>query len=191
MEFVATASESGWSNFSTNYALLASITFLLYDIALNFSVEVDFMWKSRWTAVTKLYLFVRYYGVFYNICMFVVANLDSLPVNLTTDQSCRGWFYYMVLGGPTTFGTLAYLILVMRVNALYQSKKVLVFLLSLWITSPAPTGLRASGCSSLTERDFKLSLTSWLISLAITLPEYSFKKSTGNETLLFDKDYQG
>ncbi|THU84983.1 hypothetical protein K435DRAFT_806279 [Dendrothele bispora CBS 962.96] len=180
-----------------NFLAVASITFLLYDIILNFGVEVEFVWKSRWTSVKKLYLFTRYYGIFYNICMFVglykvffdhvrtelmldpswlaVANLDSLPVNsLTAYQSCRGWFYYMVLGGPTIFGTSVYLILVMRVNALYQSKKVLVFLLSLWTASPAPPSLRTSGCSSLTERDFNLTLISWIISLAITLVFFPF-----------------
>ncbi|KAF5334109.1 hypothetical protein D9758_016082 [Tetrapyrgos nigripes] len=51
----------------TNYALLASVAFLLYDIVLKLDIEVDFVWKSRWTIAKWLYLITRYWGIVYNV----------------------------------------------------------------------------------------------------------------------------
>lgn len=159
----------------TNYSLLASSMFLVYDIMLNLDKEVQYIWKSRRSFPNALYIFARYYSVFYNMTVFAMGNIVGLSI-----QSCQKWFYVNILAGDIFFTTVVNIILVMRLNAMYRSVKVLVFLILLVIGEftgelygcikdsivtakeafLAPLGLPWPGCISHT--DVKLTLTSWI-----------------------------
>ncbi|KAG1739052.1 hypothetical protein EDB19DRAFT_872301 [Suillus lakei] len=47
-----------------NNISVAIITLVSYDYMLQFEKEVQFVWERRWTAMTCLYLVVRYFGIF-------------------------------------------------------------------------------------------------------------------------------
>ncbi|KAF8591654.1 hypothetical protein K439DRAFT_778639 [Ramaria rubella] len=47
---------------TTKYSMVASLTFLVYDYLLNFDVELEFVWKLRWSFGKMLYLFNRYFA---------------------------------------------------------------------------------------------------------------------------------
>ncbi|PBK58691.1 hypothetical protein ARMSODRAFT_967519 [Armillaria solidipes] len=155
----------------TNYSLLASSMFLVYDIMLNLDKEVQYIWKSRRSFPNALYIFARYYSVFYNITMFPVGNIVGLSI--------QKWFYVNILAGDIFFTTVVNIILVMRLNAMYRSVKGLWHFLLLKVTFTgelygcikdsivtakeaflAPLGLPWPGCVSHT--DVKLTLTSWI-----------------------------
>lgn len=112
----------------SNYSLLTSIMFLLYDIMLNMDKEVQYIWKSRRSFPNALYVFSRYYSVFYNMTVFTMGNIVGLSI-----QSCQKWFYFEILAGGIFFTTVVNIILVMRLNAMYRNGKVLVFLILLVI----------------------------------------------------------
>ncbi|KAJ3924704.1 MAG: hypothetical protein NXY57DRAFT_969251 [Lentinula lateritia] len=44
------------------YITVAGLTFLVYDIFINFYREVKYIWKSKWSFPKALYVFIRYYG---------------------------------------------------------------------------------------------------------------------------------
>ncbi|SJL07986.1 uncharacterized protein ARMOST_11345 [Armillaria ostoyae] len=196
----------------TNYSLLASSMFLVYDIMLNLDKEVQYIWKSRRSFPNALYIFARYYSVFYNMfvgygfassiylqadngdstrTVFAMGNIVGLSIQVRQRlmELTRiilplpvKWFYVNILAGDIFFTTVVNIILVMRLNAMYRSVKVLVFLILLVIgefTSQgelygcikdsivtakeaflAPLGLPWPGCISHT--DVKLTLTSWI-----------------------------
>ncbi|SJL07976.1 uncharacterized protein ARMOST_11335 [Armillaria ostoyae] len=54
----------------TNYSQLAAITFLVYDILLNFHKEVEYVWMTRLSFPNGLYIIARYYSALYSIAVF-------------------------------------------------------------------------------------------------------------------------
>ncbi|KAH7906464.1 hypothetical protein BJ138DRAFT_1117543 [Hygrophoropsis aurantiaca] len=84
-------------------ALVSAIAFLIYDIALKFDKEVEYVWKARWSIPKVLFIFGRYYGLLFNI------------------------------GGEILFTTVVNVIIIMRLNAMYQNFKVLVSLIVLLV----------------------------------------------------------
>ncbi|KAK0504435.1 hypothetical protein EDD18DRAFT_1133706 [Armillaria luteobubalina] len=111
----------------SNYSLLTSIMFLLYDIMLNMDKEQNI--RSRRSFPNALYVFSRYYSVFYNITGFK----EMFPVGNIVGLSIQKWFYFEILAGGIFFTTVVNIILVMRLNAMYRNGKVLVFLILLVI----------------------------------------------------------
>ncbi|KAH7917900.1 hypothetical protein BV22DRAFT_1135020 [Leucogyrophana mollusca] len=60
--FIAALSDAQSIYYTTTVFAVASGAAIMYDLILNFSQEVDFIWNRRWTIVTILYFVARYSG---------------------------------------------------------------------------------------------------------------------------------
>jgi len=74
-----------------NYFQLASIALLLYESCITFSLEVQLIWKRRWSLVSALYLATRYLpyldnGVLLIMRMFTPDPSDSLCKRIQVSQ---------------------------------------------------------------------------------------------------------
>ncbi|KAF5328107.1 hypothetical protein D9619_013636 [Psilocybe cf. subviscida] len=111
-----------------NYSLVASMTFLVYDILSTFPDEVQYIWsREKWSLTKVLYILIRYYGIVY-LSIEIYINLRyNVPLHV-----CKGYFWYWNLFGGIMFTTVANMIFSLRTYALYgNNKRVLVFLLGL------------------------------------------------------------
>ncbi|KAH7906075.1 hypothetical protein BJ138DRAFT_1163495 [Hygrophoropsis aurantiaca] len=105
-----------------SYVAAAAGALVVYDQALAFSQEVDYIWNRWWSFTTALYLIARYSG--------------SLSViGLTAEAMCINWTYsdmniYLISNWAANILPLAMqAILVIRIYALFnRSKKVLIFM---------------------------------------------------------------
>ncbi|KAJ3769230.1 hypothetical protein FB446DRAFT_748813 [Lentinula raphanica] len=52
------------------YIIVAGLTFLVYDMCINFDQEVQYIWQSKWSFPKCLYIFIRYYGPVWTIIIF-------------------------------------------------------------------------------------------------------------------------
>ncbi|KAF7374653.1 hypothetical protein MSAN_00350200 [Mycena sanguinolenta] len=159
-----------------NCAQIASITFLIYDILLKFDQEFEYVWRSKMSLIKFLYFFARYYGVLYNISIFIVTNMVGLSLDF-----CSKWFWFVILGGDILFTSMVNIILVLRINAMYfRNPKVFAFLIALLVVQfslelyssvdiaiitaksvfLAPLGLPWPGCFSFP--NVRISLFSWV-----------------------------
>jgi len=117
------------ANQRNTYSHAAALTFCLYDIILSFSQEVEYVWMSKRSLVTALYLIVRYYGVINLIG--IVAMFTQASSNLDVKE-CQRYFFWTITGVPIVFVLALDAILLLRLYALYnRSKKVLITLLVL------------------------------------------------------------
>lgn len=113
-----------------NYVTLSCVAFLVYDILTNLDKEVHYIWRYyhntdetrvswrrrlRRALVQVLFIFGRYYALLYLVGYFAVYNRQGLSIPF-----CKGFYYYTVLAGQILYTTLVNVILVMRLNVLYQ-----------------------------------------------------------------------
>ncbi|KAI5999831.1 hypothetical protein F5J12DRAFT_951863 [Pisolithus orientalis] len=98
-----------------NYVTLSCIAFLVHDILTNLDKEIPFIWRYyhntdetfvcwhrrlRRMLVQGLFIFGRYYAIFYLVC--------------------KGFYYYTIFGGEILYTTLVNVILAMRLNVLFR-----------------------------------------------------------------------
>ncbi|KAI6152863.1 hypothetical protein EDD17DRAFT_1900159, partial [Pisolithus thermaeus] len=114
-----------------NYVALSCAASVTYDILTNLDKEITFIWRyyphtdnsghaswhnrARHILVQTLFIFGRYYALLYLVGFFTVNNHQgfSIPV-------CKVYYYYFVFGGELLYTTLVNVILVIRLNAMYQ-----------------------------------------------------------------------
>ncbi|KAG2346274.1 hypothetical protein BDR05DRAFT_73978 [Suillus weaverae] len=109
-----------------NNISVAIITAISYDYILLFEKEMTFVWERRWSAMTYLYLVVRYFGIL--IAMFAACwgGLFYIP-----EAVSYGMFLFLQWSFSVYF-CLAEIILIWRLYALHnQSKRILYVLLGL------------------------------------------------------------
>ncbi|KAF6751948.1 hypothetical protein DFP72DRAFT_1068290 [Ephemerocybe angulata] len=109
----------------TRYSRAAALTFLTCDILSNFSDEVKHIWKARWTLSKAMYIFARYYVLFYLSFTLAVENHQNV---LQTDHTpIVGYYYYLTLGNLAHTAVVD-TIFVLRIHALWaQNRKILIF----------------------------------------------------------------
>ncbi|KZV79630.1 hypothetical protein EXIGLDRAFT_585975, partial [Exidia glandulosa HHB12029] len=44
----------------TDSSPAAALAWLLYDVAITLDLEIDYIWRRRWTTFTGLFFIVRY-----------------------------------------------------------------------------------------------------------------------------------
>jgi len=112
------------------YAQLASLALVLYDYFLTFPMEVELIWKRRWSISTGLYIINRYSGI------FALSFNTAVYINNTfSDNFCFHWVRYEVGSSIIAFW-LVDIILAFRVWALWgKSKRVLFFICLLFSMS--------------------------------------------------------
>ncbi|KAG2360799.1 hypothetical protein BDR07DRAFT_122964 [Suillus spraguei] len=112
------------------------ITLIFYEYILQFEKEVTFVWERQWSAMTYLYLVVRYFGIVtvIRICaiwggLFYIPEAPGLTCSADLlFTSCYGMFLFMKWGFSVYF-CLAEVILIWRLYVLYNKSKLILYVL--------------------------------------------------------------
>ncbi|KAG1774167.1 hypothetical protein EV702DRAFT_549423 [Suillus placidus] len=111
-----------------NNISVAIITLISYEYLLQFEKEVTFVWERQWSAMTYLYLVVRYFGILIAMVCACWGGLFYIP-----EAVSYGMFLFFQWSFSVYF-CLAEVILIWRLYALYnQSKPILYVLLGLFL----------------------------------------------------------
>jgi len=157
---------------TANEMTLSAIVFLVYDAVTSAGLEVDLIWKARWSFVTGLYFCARYYGMGHLIYVFFV-NTTIQP----SAQMCRTSIWVASLGGPVLFSTTVNAIFILRIYALYDNSRIVLITLILFVT--AEFGME---CYESIARTFVEKVIELPISLPISgclLDQSGYKSKTG------------
>ncbi|KDR86026.1 hypothetical protein GALMADRAFT_235231 [Galerina marginata CBS 339.88] len=136
---------------TARYARLASNAIIFYDQLITLDLEVNSIWKSRWTFAKILFLVNRYYGlasaIFNTYAFFAPRFSDKASVICVEFYLWEGWTGLVGC-------MLADMILQMRIYALYTKNKrvtslmmgffVVCFTVSAWVMGSSLKGLTAA-----------------------------------------------
>jgi len=168
-----------------NYVEVSALAFIIYSIAITMDEEIKHVWRQKFTFVTFLYLFARYYGL---IHLLVMVSVDT-HVGFSESFCIKFWWYYSI-GGPPLYVTVINTIFILRINALYGNRRrIFIFLCAIVLTEvivdgtlciittinqqtfPAPLGLPWPGClvERPSQKSFHLTLLSWVTVLSVAL----------------------
>lgn len=182
-----------------NCVAISCAAFVAYDILSNLDKEIPLIWRyyhntnndehtsgrrrALHILVQTLFVFGRYYALLYLVVFFVVNNSLGLSVSF-----CKAYFCYFIFGGELPYTTLVNVILVIRLNAMYQIlhgtqglRKYQVFLVSvaiaefaaefavgavmaIWMvprTVKPPAGIPWPGCTLSENVNDALTLPAW------------------------------
>ncbi|KAH7907624.1 hypothetical protein BJ138DRAFT_1159704 [Hygrophoropsis aurantiaca] len=128
----------------SNYWTLATAAAVLYDQALNFGQEIDFIWNRKWSVTTILYFIARYSG-----SLSIGANAAWINIYLVTNWTTNIFVLAMQA------------ILLIRAYALCgQSKIVLALLLTCYLSLALAVWILTGLCYNLpTMKNFLLYLS--------------------------------
>lgn len=114
-----------------NCVAISCAAFVAYDILTNLDKEIPLIWRyyhntnndehTSWRhralriLVQTLFVFGRYYALLFLVVFFAVNNSQGLSVSF-----CKAYFSYFIFGGELPYTTLVNVILVVRLNAMYQ-----------------------------------------------------------------------
>ncbi|KAF8452921.1 hypothetical protein L210DRAFT_3520008 [Boletus edulis BED1] len=111
-----------------NYLCLACITVVVYDYALTFSSELDYVWCRPWTWVSTMFVVVRYIGIYWT----VTAALTGAPFVPGPLETCEV-MYQSYSWAFLVFLSTADLLMILRVYAMWnRSRTILCVLLLLY-----------------------------------------------------------
>ncbi|KAI0309961.1 hypothetical protein OF83DRAFT_1296036 [Amylostereum chailletii] len=115
-----------------SYMSAIAITVLLWDHALTFSDEVDFMWCRPFTLGKFLYFTVRYLGAIAQtmtaIAISGIRTGAGLTDDILTKRSYRGWLVMITVGGVVTLMTSNY-VSVRHIYALWDHRRRILHIL--------------------------------------------------------------
>jgi hypothetical protein len=120
-----------------SYFLAACSTAVVYDWVLIFGQEFELILSQRWSFMTVIYICVRYIGILY--C--VINVLLILPSFWISDVGCT-ILWYIQAWDPVIVNAMLGVIMIARLNAMYQgSKKLLIFLVVTLLASTIASGV--------------------------------------------------
>ncbi|KAG2147878.1 uncharacterized protein EDB93DRAFT_393137 [Suillus bovinus] len=111
---------------SFSYWTVATFVIMSYDWALTFGLEVELIWRQRWSLMTVLHLTLRYLGISY-AALYIIMLCQGPIISLTDIVSL---IIYLVQNWTSSlvFQILC-VIIIARLHAMYQgSRKILIFL---------------------------------------------------------------
>ncbi|KAG2141199.1 uncharacterized protein EDB93DRAFT_1105796 [Suillus bovinus] len=127
-----------------SYFLVAGCAGLIYDCVLGFGHEVELVWRQRWSLMTVLYLSVRYLGIICAIALLSV-NIPTIPTTHSIMIVTGNW-------SDVAVTAILSVITVIRLHAMYQRRKMLIFLfvifLGVTIANSLATGMMLRELSS-------------------------------------------
>ncbi|KAI9508255.1 hypothetical protein F5148DRAFT_1198127 [Russula earlei] len=107
------------------YFFLGAYTMLLYDHLLTFPEEIQAVWKKKKTFPLYLFILVRYYAL---LAVSVVAFGYFSPG--MTRSRCSHWMNFLPLGITIPLTFFPGILMLLRVYALYNRNKVILYSLS-------------------------------------------------------------
>jgi len=116
------ATEARWER----NAYLACAVLIVYEYLIQLDSEIEFFWKQRWSFTKFLFLWNRYYGLFYNVANAVVFVTPHPSLKLCLD------FFHWQNTGATLQVISIHAVLELRLYAMYESsRKILILFICL------------------------------------------------------------
>ncbi|KAH9485027.1 hypothetical protein JR316_0001931 [Psilocybe cubensis] len=104
-------------------ASYAGLAFSTWEILITLQDEVDLMWMHprRWTIITLLYFFVRYFALAVSVSNTILATILEARYPVSR-EICRLWLSYQALSVYLLLGAVD-VILMIRVYAFYNRRR--------------------------------------------------------------------
>ncbi|KAJ8085590.1 hypothetical protein PM082_004408 [Marasmius tenuissimus] len=128
-----TLTTSLWNQKIVTYFHVVSSTILVYDVLLNLDLEINLIWRRKWSLVEVVYLLQRYFP-FFDITGVILYRNFQEGMSL---QDCVSSF--RIVGWSLTIGiVLSEVLLAIRLWAVWERKisvaiGIFVFFLGCWI----------------------------------------------------------
>ncbi|TFY70477.1 hypothetical protein EVG20_g2506 [Dentipellis fragilis] len=126
------------------YFFLGTLTMLLYDHILTLPAEVQTVWKKKKTYVLCLFLFVGpFYGVivrYYALFAVIIVAFGFFSTEMTRER-CAHWMLFLPLGVTVPLMLFPGILMLIRVYALYNRNKVVLFGLSTILLAQTIAGI--------------------------------------------------
>ncbi|KAF8070057.1 hypothetical protein FPV67DRAFT_1486021 [Lyophyllum atratum] len=124
--------QAGWER----NAYLACATLIGYEYFLQFSAEVEFFWKQRWSLAKCLFLWSRYYSLGFNISNAVIFMQPKPSFEVSST------FFHWQNTGASLQVITTHIILELRLYAMYgSSRKILILFIVLTLGEALTMGL--------------------------------------------------
>jgi len=107
------------------YFFLAAYTILLYDHLLTLPEEIQTVWKKKKTFPLYLFILVRYYAL---LSVSVVA-FGFFSTEITRSR-CGHWMLFLPLGITVPLTLFPGILMLIRVYAIYNRNKIILYGLS-------------------------------------------------------------
>ncbi|KLO14657.1 hypothetical protein SCHPADRAFT_300784 [Schizopora paradoxa] len=115
---------------------LAATVLLVYEYLLTFSDEIELFWKKRWSFGKCIFLWSRYYSLFFNI-----GNAFVFLQEHPSRHFCDKFFHWQNTGAGLQVIT-THIILELRLYAMYQSSRwILVLFVCMTMLEAAVMGV--------------------------------------------------
>lgn len=118
------------------YCFLGAYTMLLYDHLLTLPEEIHTVWKKKKTFPLYLFIVVRYYALF---AISVVA-FGYFSAAMTRSR-CGHWMSFLPLGVTMPLTIFPGMLMLIRVYALYNRNKIILYVLSTSLLLQTVAGL--------------------------------------------------
>ncbi|KAF8122270.1 hypothetical protein EV363DRAFT_1182843 [Boletus edulis] len=117
-----------------NYITVAGLTVVVYDYALTFSRELDYVWCQSWTWVSTMFVVVRYIGLYWIVTFTDGSSFVPGPVEVSKVMYLSyGWAFVI-------FMSITDLLMILRVYAMCnRSRTVRFVLLSIYVIQTITT----------------------------------------------------
>ncbi|KZV69424.1 hypothetical protein PENSPDRAFT_580985 [Peniophora sp. CONT] len=110
-------------------SLVSAATFLAYDILLTLRDEIALIWPKPHTSWIKwLFIFVRYFALGMQLSLIFVGTDIAAEFHYTRG-SCVSWYIYQEVATDLLVAAVE-IILMLRVNALYNSNRWVTWILA-------------------------------------------------------------
>ncbi|CAL1708700.1 unnamed protein product [Somion occarium] len=103
---------------------VAALAFLFWDMLINLSDEIEYIWRARNTWVKWAYLYVRHFPIL-GIASIMVLNTGVSVAERFTPRQCTGW---LVVQGCTLLSVVLLVdaILILRIYVLFARNRALL-----------------------------------------------------------------
>jgi len=108
---------------ASKYYMLASIVILYFDYFLTFDLEIENLWKKRFTGPTILFLLNRYYPMLFYVVVLVAVHDPSW-----SGEACENFKRFPLISALVSEAILG-IIVILRLYALYSQDRRLLYVL--------------------------------------------------------------
>ncbi|KAF8126719.1 hypothetical protein EV363DRAFT_1347193 [Boletus edulis] len=107
-----------------DYLSLAVVTAVGYDYILNFSREIEYVWRKPWTWVSTIFVVLRYIG----LCWIMTVALTDSTFVPGPPEACTV-LYLVFIWGFVVFLSATDLVMILRVYAMWNRSRLILYTL--------------------------------------------------------------
>ncbi|KZT50993.1 hypothetical protein CALCODRAFT_155132 [Calocera cornea HHB12733] len=115
----------------SNFGLCVAATLFVYDYTLSLTQEIDLIWRSKWTPMKCLFLFIRYIG-FIDVMGYFYVELGSS----VTYTACKGVLYWLLCSTAVVTYVCSTLVFGLRTWAIWNRSRPSAIIIGLaWMST--------------------------------------------------------